>query len=187
MKTTSITVERNFHIMNEDRFIMEKISMTAELDGTEIVPDAVDRLRDLIEKNFKAAYPKVYTHLNFDEVRQVRDLDKCLKEVSDRQQQKIFNPTERPPSPLTTEKLPSINNEQLKNIIEQSGEPLYKKYDEHPTEKIQKGTIEEQIEACTKLSELLEWRLLAESTKSLKPIYEKRYFELESISKLQTT
>jgi hypothetical protein len=48
MKTTSITVERNFHIMNDDRFIMEKISITAEIQDTDFVQVAINNARDVI-------------------------------------------------------------------------------------------------------------------------------------------
>lgn len=67
MKTKEITVERNFHIMNDDRFIMEKISQTIELEENDWEDEAINIARKLIESNFKAAYPNVYVHLNFDE------------------------------------------------------------------------------------------------------------------------
>jgi hypothetical protein len=67
MKITTITVERNFHIMNDDRFIMEKISATAEFHEYDSANEITNGLREFIEENFKKAYPKVYTYLNFNE------------------------------------------------------------------------------------------------------------------------
>ncbi len=71
MKTVSITVERNFHILNDDRFIMEKISLTGELEPGEDEQAALDELRQRIAANIRTAYPKIEEHLNFHVVRQV--------------------------------------------------------------------------------------------------------------------
>lgn len=69
MNIIPITVERNFHIMNDDRFIMEKISFPILINedaSVEDIHNAMNKAREIIVANFKAAYPKVYTHLNFD-------------------------------------------------------------------------------------------------------------------------
>jgi hypothetical protein len=71
MKTISVTVERNFHIMNDDRFIMEKISHTVELEESDNTQFAMEFARHEIETNFRGAYPHIEEHLNFHVVRQV--------------------------------------------------------------------------------------------------------------------
>jgi len=81
MKTTSITVERNFHIMNDDKFIMEKISVTKELEQFDNVNAAIDQAREDISYNFKLHYPKVETSLNFDVVRQLDKEERNFYEV----------------------------------------------------------------------------------------------------------
>ncbi len=165
MKTTSITVERNFHIMNDDRFIMEKISMTAEVDVDEREDYVADKLREMIINNFKAAYPKVYTHLNFDETIQVN-----------------------PEYAHHLGKLPSISNEQFTNIMNHADTAnaktrLYENTTENvtwvthpnniPIEKIQKGTIEEQIEAYTDADKLKEdWYNTVKGSKKYKAVYD---------------
>lgn len=74
-------IERNFHIMNDDRFIMEKISLPIEQEDGEDIHAAINRTRETIVANFKAAYPKVYTSLNFDEVIQVNNGNVSKKEM----------------------------------------------------------------------------------------------------------
>jgi hypothetical protein len=122
MKTISITVERNFHIMNDDRFIMEKISMTKELEGDDDAMACVNDIRLDIEDNFKAAYPHLRTYLNFDEVTQV----KYTKQSENVTSWEIVNPSE-------TNGKHVVSNPQFYD------KPL-------PQEKINKGTIEEQKE-----------------------------------------
>jgi len=123
MKIKEITVERNFHIMNEDRFIMEKISQTIEFDENDIGFEhaAMDAARQQIIDNFKHAYPHLKTHLNFDETIQ-RDEKLWDEHVTKPEFETKFNmKLDAPPQ---------------KAII--NGIPI-------TTEKINKGTIEEQI------------------------------------------
>lgn len=67
MKFKEITIERNFHIINDDRFIMEKIHATIQLDDFDDEQLAMNTARAQIVENFKKAYPNVYVHLNFNE------------------------------------------------------------------------------------------------------------------------
>jgi hypothetical protein len=79
MKTLQGLIERNFHIMNDDRFIMEKISFPISIDEDapeEEVHNAINKAREMIVTNFKAAYPHLKTYLNFDEVIQGKSLEK---------------------------------------------------------------------------------------------------------------
>lgn len=147
MKFKEITIERNFHILNDDRFIMEKVSATIQLDDYDDEQLAMNTARAQIIDNFKAAYPKVYTHLNFDE-----SIDKPHR---------------------TTQWLPLptdyVNAATIK--VEQS------------SEKINKGTIEDQIQACTTMDSLLEWKLLANANKSVKNAYDNKLKELTPTEK----
>jgi len=61
MKVLSITVEKNFHCMNDDRFIMEKISVTSEVEEGESVHSVINIVREEIVTNFKKAYPNLRT------------------------------------------------------------------------------------------------------------------------------
>ncbi len=175
MKINSISIRRNYHLSNDDSYAKGEWSISADIDENDDAQECYSLLADELDLAFKTRYPNVRNYLNFDEVRQVNPNMDWAYDYN--------NPTE--PATVndgkhTTTKYPDGSFDVVENKTGFLGTII-------PTEKTQKGTIEEQIEACTKLSELLEWRLLADSTKSLKPIYEKRYFELESISKLQTT
>jgi hypothetical protein len=111
--------------MNDDRFIMEKISQTLELDDKDDIWNAIDFARRSIEQNFRIAYPKVEEHLNFYVVIQPTDI--------------------------------------AKEYIEQ---------------KINKGTIEEQIEACTTVDELNSFTLIAGMNKKYQEQYHRKLKEL---------
>lgn len=62
-------LERNFHIMNDDRFIMEKISLPVEIQDGEDIHAALNRTRETIVQNFKKAYPHIEEAMNFHVVR----------------------------------------------------------------------------------------------------------------------
>lgn len=66
-------VERNFHVLNDDRFIMEKISLPIEQQEGEDIHTAINRTRETIISNFKAAHPYIEEQLNFHVVRQVNN------------------------------------------------------------------------------------------------------------------
>lgn len=117
-------IERNFHIMNEDRFIMEKISLPVEMQDGEDIHAAINRTRESIVQNFNAAYPHVYPYLNFHVVKQVNGNDNNIK--------KVLHTFTVPPEP------PNHSNKELIAMQEQS-------------EKINKGTIEEQIDSSFNL------------------------------------
>ncbi len=168
MKTTSITVERNFHIMNDDRFIMEKISMTADLQDGDDEEQCMDFLRQYITNNFKAAYPKVEESLNFHVVRQYNEeFRKDLQEIEGKTGNRFSNNGGEAmyiPSPSTVatpEDIP-IDYTQVRSMLKEVSEK---------TEKINKGTIEEQIAASIDLKHLDEWKLLAKSTPKLQKIF----------------
>jgi hypothetical protein len=145
MKTASITVERNFHIMNDDRFIMEKISATIELEEGDrgYEHTVINVARKMVEDNFKAAYPKVEEHLNFHVERQY-----SLKE-----------------------NYPLGINPNLNNHGEIQPTDIAKNY---IAQKINKGTIEEQIEACTEIelpNGLKSFEMIANINPHLKACY----------------
>ncbi len=156
MKTTSITVERNFHIMNDDRFIMEKISVTVEVCDEDYTQDCIDNARKQIEANFKAAYPKVYTHLNFDEVRQLDKEERNFIEVGKIRQQDI------------EDRLKDFDNGSYQNHIILPT----------PSEKIKQIPIEEQIQVCKTIRELNSFKIIARMNPKLTELWDKKSKEL---------
>ncbi len=155
MKTTSITVERNFHIMNDDRFIMEKISWTVELDETDDPHDAIDIARSHITDNFKHAYPKVYTHLNFHVVRDysndINSLPNC----------------QIPTNPTIEVKVNGAYGKMLDTNRE------------NQVEKIKQIPLEEQIQSCKTVDELNSFTLIAGMNTKLQEQYHRKLKELE--------
>ncbi len=158
MKITSITIDRNFHVSNDDRFLMEKISVTAEVSEGEFVPSVIDNAREIIVQNFKAAYPKVEDSLNFHVV---RDYSNNLSNS---------NGWTKAPMP-TTEPSAKLNDPYYKGTGTKFTDDYLQETGELKSEKINKGTIEEQIEACTTLEELKTFKLVAEMNPKLLLIY----------------
>ena len=161
----TITVERNFHCMNEDRFIMEKISYPIEIEeGADIktVHEKINEARQVIVDNFKAAYPHLRTYLNFDEVVQVNKEERNFKEFG------------------------KITEQDIHNRIKELDDKGYFKNAQLPIEKINKGTIEEQIQAFNGTVEELkrEWYYIAMMNKKATIAYNEKLAELES--KLKT-
>lgn len=82
MKYKEITVERNYHISNDDVYMKEKLSATVELDDLDVVEIAIDSVRSTLNNAFKEAYPNVYMHLNFEEkdrnTKQLNDVKEVL-------------------------------------------------------------------------------------------------------------
>lgn len=183
MKFKDVFIERNFRISNDDQYAKERIAATILLDDGEDEQKAMNLAREKIVQNFKAAYPKVYTYLNFDEVRQVDDVV-----FSDGSKVKDY-------AQVTTKSVAVFEN----------GEPKF--YDNiHDLkastgiEKISKGTIEEQIhkawdgtdgatyhkpptleeqiEASKDLNELNGWKLIAKTNRKLQKIFDKKEKEL---------
>ncbi len=158
MKT--IMIERNFHIMNEDRFIMEKISIAREVNDEVNEQDIINSSRETIVTNFKAAYPHLKTYLNFDEVVQVNkglaDFDKRIN------QNHVVIPTDHE----FYSRNDSLN---LPTTI---------------PEKINKGTIEEQIEACKTVDELASFRIIVNMNKKLMQLYDIKLHSLTYPTKL---
>lgn len=101
MKTISVTVERNFHCLNDDRFIMEKISATIELENGDTPQAAMNIARSEIESNFKTAYPTVEEHLNFNVVRQQNDNYKPIEYMLPKMIDNFANvPTDKKEEPI---------------------------------------------------------------------------------------
>jgi hypothetical protein len=127
MRTKEITVERNFHIMNDDRFIMEKISVTVELNQHDNENSIINAAREVLAENFKAAYPKVYAHLNFDEVIQVKAAPVYPYEFTQETYQGAIKEAATNPNDLQWHNNPEIDKPQ---------------------------TLEEQIKSCTSINVL---------------------------------
>ncbi len=153
-------IERNFHILNDDRFLMEKISLPIEMQEGEDIHDAINRTRETIVQNFKAAYPKVEESLNFHVVRQVdKGRERDLQDI-ERQTGVRFTAPEEPKYP-------------------------YGRIEVIPIEKINKGTIEEQIEACTQIEGKEDWclksfEIFVNMNKKYQPVYDAKYAELSN-------
>jgi hypothetical protein len=132
--------------MNDDRFIMEKISATIEMDDSEDEQLAMRAARGQIIENFKAAYPNVFTYLNFDV-------------------------TEQRNIPIT--------------FVDEGGygTPLTGALETTtiPTEKVNKGTLEEQIQACTTEHELCSFNLIAKMNPKLSELYDNQLFKIRVV------
>ena len=155
-------IERNFHIMNDDRFIMEKISLPIEIQDGEDIHAAINRTRETIVQNFKAAYPKVYTHLNFDETIHVNKIETPFATI-DIPSSKVFTHFEKEPTP----------NYNSAKVTEPTPTKIIS---------LDKQTIEEQIQAYTDAEQLeKDWFNTVKGSKKYKTVYDAKILELQSL------
>jgi hypothetical protein len=156
MKFKEIVIERNFRISNDDQYAKERISASISLDDGEDEQKAMNLAREKIIENFKQAYPKVYTYLNFDETIQVNNWGGKL-EIGG-----VMYPSKE---------LPKDKSDYPKVSFEAAV----------PTEKINKGSIEDQINACTEIelpNGLKSFEMIASMNPKLKLLYQQKEDEL---------
>lgn len=131
MKFLKVGCERNFRISNDDPYAKERIWAELGLDDGEDEQKAINLARDKMVQNFKAAYPHVYTHLNFEVI-----------------EQQTYIPMKNHPNVQAYyDEVNKLNKEEAQTIS--------------------KGTIEEQIQACTTLDELKSFELISKMNNKL--------------------
>lgn len=164
MKFKEITVERNFRISNDDPYLKERITATVQLDDTDNEQMAMNMARQQLVKNFKLAYPNVYTYLNFDEV-----IQKTYSELG------LDTPT-------LSNKWQEITHDSTKIIPTHISNPItgINLDSEKPP------TLEEQIQSCETIEQLRGWQLIANMQPKLKELYENKYKQLQLIEMKDT-
>lgn len=158
MKFKEITVERNFRISNDDPYLKERITATVQLDDTDNEQMAMNMARQQLIKNFKLAYPNVYTYLNFDEV----------------------NSNGTIPNQHYIDAHGKSNQEFIETVLHEDGNfsSTLKDKEYIPP----KQTLEEQIQSCTSIDGddgLYSWLTIAKSNKKLMEVYNKKLEELQ--------
>ena len=159
MKTTCITVERNYRIDNSDQYMKARFTHSVEPEENETAKEAGLRAIKELDEIFCIAYPHVEPYLNFHVVRQVN----YSKDI---QHENITN------WKFTETRVPI----EIKESVHQFDNIT------HSQEPTPKQTIEEQIQACTSISGeggLYSWLLLANSNKKLKKLYEEKLKQLQ--------
>lgn len=142
-KTTSITVNRNYRVSNDDQYARTTLVHNIDLiDGETKEAETLRAIKEL-DAIFRIAYPYMEEHLNFYVVRQVNGKPemKFHNVPIDENKFGVFMPTET-----------------------------------EPPEK--KGTIEDQIQACTTIMELETFKFVAPMNPKLKEKYESKLIEL---------
>ncbi len=176
MTTKSICVERNYRISNDDIYMKARLSQDVVPDENESMETATLRAIQQLDNVFRIAYPHVAEHINFHKTIQVNPeyahlLKQDLQNIEVKTGQRFTN--------AETVLQNTAHNQFIQTL--------------NPTEKIQKGTIEEQIEACTEIEgkedyQLESFKLFASTNKKYKEVYNKKLSELMGKkSKLQTT
>ncbi len=151
MKIITVGSERNFHILNDDRFIMEKNWLTAELAPGEDEQAALNELRSRIAANIRTAYPHVEEHLNFHVERQVR---------SNEQWGDVIGKS----SHIIPEPYPFNNRVTIT--------------DTPPADMKPQPPLEDQILASKDIVELDSFKIIARMNPKLSKVYEAKYNEL---------
>ena len=66
MRTKSISIERNFHISNEDPYARAKYILDADLEDGDNIDECYTIVADTIDAAFRNRYPHMRHDLNFD-------------------------------------------------------------------------------------------------------------------------
>jgi hypothetical protein len=136
MRTTTLTVERNYRIDNTDQYMKARLNLTVEIEEGETAQQVGLAAIKQLDEIFCIAYPFVEPSLNFHIERQVTK------------------------TTYVGDVYPQTN------------------YSDKELEKINKGTIEEQIMACSTEQELKSFDLLARMNPKLSGVYDHRLKDL---------